>query len=101
MDVRFTNRSRRKLVASWKEPDRQLWSGKATQYRICHSTQEGASQTNCSVTNQFSCKITSLQPSTRYFVTVSAGTSDRFGPTSAEISKITNGGKNLALALKI
>ena len=34
-------------------------------------------------------------------MTVSAGTSDGFGPTSVEISKITNGGKNLALALKI
>ena len=30
----------RRLVVSWNEPDPRVWSGRATQYKICHSTQE-------------------------------------------------------------
>ena len=100
MNVQFTTHSRRKLVVSWNPPDTRRWSGKATRYKICYSTQERASHPRCSVTNRLSYEITSIQPSTRYFVTVSAGTNDGFGPKSAEISQITNGGKNLALVLK-
>jgi hypothetical protein len=37
--------------------------------------------------------IKNLRPATKYFVTVAAGTSGGYGPNSAEISKITSGGK--------
>ena len=92
LNVRFTKRSERKLTVSWNKPDTRRWSGIATRYKICHSTQERDLQPTCNETNRLSCEITSLQPSTKYFVTVSAGTSLGFGPKSVEISLTTNGG---------
>ena len=96
MNVRFTSRSRRKLVVSWNEPDTRIWSGKATRYEFCYSTKERDSRPQCEETNRFLFEISSLQPAKKYFVTVSAGTREGFGPKSAEISKITNRGMNLA-----
>ena len=96
LNVRFITRMKKKLVVSWNKPDKGRWNGIATRYKICYSTQHRASQPRCSETNRFSYEITSLQPATRYFVTVSAGTSDGFGPKSEEISKITNGGMKFA-----
>ena len=97
MNVRFTSRSRRRLVVSWNPPNRQIWSGGVTRYEICHSIHEGASQPECSEAMGFSYEITSFKPATKYFVTVSAGTSDGFGPKSAEISRITYGGMSRVL----
>ena len=94
--VHFARRSERKLTVSWNKPDTRTWSGITTRYKICHSTQERSSRPTCRETNKLSYDITSLQPSTKYFVSVSAGTSDGFGPKSAEISEITYGGINLA-----
>ena len=96
-NVHCKTRSSRKLVVSWNEPDKQVWSGQTTRYKICHSTQRRASRPTCSVTDGLSYKITSLQPSTKYFVTVSAGTSDGFGRKSAEISETTYGGMSLVM----
>ena len=96
LNVRFTTRGERKLVVTWNAPDTRRWSGTATRYEICHSTQQRASQPRCSETNRLQFEITSVQPATRYFVTVSAGTSVGFGPKSEEISIITYGGENLA-----
>ena len=94
LDVHFTKRSERKLVVSWNKPDAGIWSGIATRYKICHSTQERALQPTCKETDRLSYEIASLQPSTKYFVTVSAGTSVGFGPKSVEIIEITDGGMN-------
>ena len=96
LNVRFTKRSERKLTVSWNKPDPRIWSGIATRYKICYSTQQRASRPTCKETNRLSYEVTSLQPSTKYFVTVSAGNNDVFGTKSAEISQITNGGMNLA-----
>ena len=50
----------------------------------------------CNETNAIlSFTIDNLQPSTKYFVTVAAGTSAGFGNKSAEINKTTNGGIGL------
>ena len=94
--VHFARRSERKLTVSWNKPDTRRWSGITTRYKICYSTQERSSRPTCNETNRLSYEITSLQPSTKYFVSVSAGTSDGFGPKSVEISQITYGGMNLA-----
>ena len=96
-NVHFKTRGGSKLVVSWNKPDKQVWSGQTTRYKICHSTQRRASRPTCSETDGLSYEITSLQPSTEYFVTVSAGTSDGFGRRSVEISEITYGGKNLTM----
>ena len=96
-NVHFKIRGSSKLVVSWNEPDKQVWSGQTTRYKICHSTQRRDLRPTCSETAGLSYKITSLQPSTKYFVTVSAGTSDGFGRKSVEISKITYGGKSLVM----
>ena len=95
LNVHFARFSKRKLTVSWNKPDTRRWSGITTRYKICHSTQERSSRPTCRKTNSLSYKITSLQPSTKYFVSVSAGTSDGFGAKSVEISQITNGGMNL------
>ena len=94
-------RRKKKLVVSWNEPDARKWIGIATRYKICHSTKEHASGPKCDVlygrrATKLSYEITSLQPSTKHFVTVSAGTSVGFGPRSEEISKITNGGRDFS-----
>ena len=97
LDVGFTSRGERKLVVSWNEPDTRIWSGKATRYKICYSTQQRASRPRCLETIRLSSyEITSLNPATRYFVTVSAGTTAGFGPKSEEISEITKEGMNSA-----
>ena len=96
-NVHFKIHGSSKLVVSWNEPDKQVWSGQTTRYKICHSTQRRDLRPTCSVTDGLSYEITSLQPSTKYFVTVSAGTSDGFGRKSLEISKITYGGKSLVM----
>ena len=96
LNVHFARRSERKLTVSWNNPDTRRWSGITTRYKICYSTQERASRPTCKETNRLSYEITSLQPSTKYFVTVSAGNNDGVGPKSAEISQITNGGMNLS-----
>ena len=85
-------RTRTKLVVSWKKPNSQEWSGEATRYEICYSTEERILWPKCSVTIGLSYEITSFKPATKYFVTVSAGTSDGFGPKSAKINEITYGG---------
>ena len=95
-NVRVTKRSERRLAVSWNKPDARIWSGITTRYQICYSTQQRASRPTCKETNRLSYEVTSLQPSTKYFVTVSAGNNDGFGTKSAEISQITNGGMNLA-----
>ena len=96
LNVRLTRRGEGKLVVTWNAPNSRRWSGTATRYKICYSTQQRASRPRCLETNRLSYEITSLNPSTRYFVTVSAGTSVGFGPKSEEISIITYGGENLA-----
>ena len=90
-------RTRNKLVVSWKKPNSKEWSGGVTRYEICHSIHEGASQLKCSETMGLSYEITPFKPATKYFVTVSAGTIDGFGPKSAEISRITYGGMSRVL----
>ena len=96
LDVGFTSRGERKLVVSWNEPDTRIWSGKATRYKICYSTQQRASRPRCLETSRLSYEITSLNPATRYFVTVSAGTTAGFGPKSEEIHEVTKEGMNPA-----
>ena len=91
LNLRFTAHGKRKLVLSWNQPDTRVWSGNATRYKICYSNQERASRLRCSETTRLQYEITSLQPATRYFVTVSAGTSYGFGPKSAEVSEMTYG----------
>ena len=85
-------RTRTKLVVSWKKPNSQEWSGEVTRYKICYSTEERILWPKCSETIGLSYEITSFKPATKYFVTVSAGTSDGFGPKSVEINEITYGG---------
>ena len=96
LNVSVTTSGERKLVVSWNPPDRRRWSGKATRYKICYSTIQRFSRPRCSETTRLLYEITYLQPFKRYFVTVSAGTSDGFGPESTEISKTTYGGMNLS-----
>ena len=92
-------RTRTKLVVSWKKPNSQEWSGGVTRYEICYSTEERILWPKCSVTIGLSYEIASFKPATKYFVTVSAGTSDGFGPKSAKINEITYGGMSSCLGM--
>lgn len=92
--VAFGSRTKNSLSLSWRAPDKQFRNGKLTGYRVCHSDQERSNNPTCIERNTtLTYTINNLQSSTKYFVTVSAGTSVGFGANSAEISKITNGGK--------
>ena len=93
MNVAFKSRGKNSLEVSWKAPN-QRWNGEPKGYQVCHSDQEMSNNPKCTgLTGSLSHTIFNLQPSTKYFVTVSAATSVGAGPKSSEISKITNGGK--------
>ncbi len=92
-NVAFTYRSKNQLKISWQAPHRNSWNSELTRYEVCYSDKGRTG--SCSVKNAQSttAAIKNLQPSTKYFVTVAAGTRAGYGPKSAEISKITNGSK--------
>ena len=79
------------LSLSWNAPHVEERNGKLTGYQVCYSDQTKSTCTK-NIT-ALSYTIKNLQPSTKYFVTVSAGTSAGFGPRSPEINITTNGGK--------
>ena len=94
----FAKRSRNKLTVSWIAPAENSQNGKLTGYNVCYSENARSSNLSCSPTNaqSYTAQINNLQPATKYFVTVAARTTAGYGPKSAEISKITNGGKNIS-----
>ncbi|XP_028402574.1 receptor-type tyrosine-protein phosphatase S-like isoform X6 [Dendronephthya gigantea] len=91
-NVMFTSRSKNVLKLSWQPPEVNLHNGILTGYLVCYSSQTISTSPKCNETNTtLTFTIDDLQPSTRYFVTVAAGTSVGFGNKSAEINKTTNG----------
>jgi hypothetical protein len=97
-NVTITNRSKNELTVSWRAPDQSLQTDELTGYKVCYSDKAGSSNPNCSQENDqsYTIVIKNLRPATKYFVTVGAGTSGGYGPNSAEISKITSGGKTIS-----
>ena len=90
----FGSRTKNSLSVSWRAPDERSRNGKLKGYRICYSDQEKSNNPTCTERiTALTYTINNLQSATKYFVTVSAGTSVGLGPNSAEISRITNGGK--------
>ena len=99
-NVIFTHRSKTQLTISWRAPLKSSLNGKLTGYQVCYSDKAIILYPKCSSPFDFwlnaqssSAVIKNLRPSTKYFVTVAAGTNAGYGTKSAEISKITNGGK--------
>ncbi|XP_028402587.1 phosphatidylinositol phosphatase PTPRQ-like [Dendronephthya gigantea] len=91
-NVMFTSRSKNVLKLSWQPPEVNLHNGILTGYLVCYSSQTISTSPKCNETNTtLTFTMDDLQPSTRYFVTVAAGTSVGFGNKSAEINKTTNG----------
>ena len=81
------------LDVSWNVPDGRLWNGELTGYKVCFNSRDTAEE--CLVlqgTRILSQTISDLQPSTKYFVTVSSRTKIGYGNKSLAVSKITNGG---------
>lgn len=89
--VAFRSRTKTSLSLSWEAPHEGERNGKLTGYQVCYSDQ--TKLTCIERITTLSYTINNLQPSTKYFVTVSAGTSAGFGPKSPVINKTTNGGK--------
>ncbi len=89
----FKSPSKNSLEVTWKPPDRNLRNGKLTGYQVCFNSEESGENLKCTVTTALSFTILKLPPSTKYFVTVAAGTSVGYGNKSLELSKITNEGK--------
>ena len=92
-NVTIHSRGKNVLVVYWQAPDKRLWDGELTGYQVCYSTLESDKNAKCLMTATFVYTISKLHPSTKYFVTVSAGTRAGYGNKSLEVSKITNGGK--------
>ena len=89
----FISRAKNSLSVSWQAPDEDVRNGKLTGYQVCYSNK--AKPTCIERNTTLTYTIHNLQPATKYFVTVSAGTSAGFGSKSPEIKKTTNGGKCL------
>ena len=91
LSVAFIYRTKNSLSVSWRAPDEDVRNGKLTGYQVCYSNQ---TKSTCIERNTtLTCTIYNLQPATKYFVTISAGTSAGFGAKSPEINKTTNGGE--------
>ena len=97
LSVAFTSRTKNSLSVSWKAPDEDVRNGNLTGYQVCYSDQRNLENPSCIATNTtLSYTINNLQQTTKYFVTVSAGTSAGFGTKSLEINKTTNGGEYIS-----
>ena len=97
LDVTFKHRSKSSLMILWTAPDKCSRNGKLIGYQVCYSDQTKSKNPTCIGTNTsraLSYTIKNLAPSTKYFVTVSAGTISGFGPKSRDINKTTNGGNH-------
>ena len=94
LNVTFTSRQKNQLEVSWEPPPRHSWNSILIAYQVCYSEQANSSNQTCTLKTPWSksALIEKLQPATKYFVTVAAGTTAGFGKKSKEISKITNGG---------
>ncbi|CAB4004016.1 receptor-type tyrosine- phosphatase epsilon-like, partial [Paramuricea clavata] len=92
-NVTFTTRGKNNLTVSWRHLNKSLRNGILKGYIVCYSDKARSSYPSCSHQNAYSnaTVIDKLQPATKYFVTVAAGTIAGYGPRSSEISKITNG----------
>ena len=93
LNVTVHSQGKNLLAVSWQAPDKRLWDGELTGYQVCYSTLESDKNAKCLMTATFVYTISKLHPSTKYFVTVSAGTRAGYGNKSLEVSRITNGGK--------
>ena len=96
MNVSFQSRDKNSLNISWEAPKRSEQNGKLTGYQVCFytdNTDKNHKECRETTSEKFDFKIDGLKPSTKYFVTVAAGTKIGYGNRSSEIYKITNGGK--------
>ena len=93
LNVTLKSRGKTSLDVSWKVQDENLQKSEVTGYQVCFYTKDTAAK--CLVVQSskvLSHTVYDLQPSTKYFVTVSAITKAGYGKKSLEVSKITNGG---------
>ncbi|XP_028402580.1 receptor-type tyrosine-protein phosphatase delta-like isoform X10 [Dendronephthya gigantea] len=91
LDVKFESRGKTTLQLSWMDPRSDLHNGILRGYQVCYSSQKTSTSPKCNEITTLSFTIDDLRPSTKYFVTVAAGTRAGFGIKSAEINKTTNG----------
>ena len=96
-NVVIRQRSRNKLLISWTALPKRSWNGQRRVYQVCCSRISKSSNPTCfsgENTQSTIAVIKNLQPATKYFVTVAAGTSAGYGPKSTEVSGITRDGGN-------
>ena len=91
LSVAFISCTKESLSVSWRAPDEDVRNGKLTGYQVCYSNKTKPTCIERNTTLTYT--IHNLKPATKYFVTVSAGTSAGFGTKSPEINKTTNGGE--------
>ena len=96
--VAFAKRSRSKLTVTWSAPSENSQNGELTGYKVCYSEKARSSNPSCSQkkADSHTAQINNLRSATKYFVIVAARTTAGYEPMSAEISKITNGGKHIS-----
>ncbi|XP_028399358.1 uncharacterized protein LOC114522809 [Dendronephthya gigantea] len=91
MNVTYTFRSNYSLELSWMPPESDIRNGILTGYQVCYSSQTMSTSPKCTQTNTtLSYTVDNLKPSTKYIVTVAAGTSVGFGNKSEKIIETTN-----------
>lgn len=85
------SRGKSSLDVSWKAPDDILENGEIKGYQVCFYTRNINSEClELDGTKRLSLTIKNLQPSTKYFATVSARTKAGSGEKSLAVSEITN-----------
>jgi hypothetical protein len=97
--VNLKSHGKNSLDVSWKVPDEKLQNSELTGYQVCFYTRNATPE--CLMlqsTKVLSLTLNNLQPSTKYFVTVTANTKAGYGEKSLEVSKITNGGNSILYA---
>ena len=77
---------------SWKPPAENSRNGELKGYRVCYFFTRSSTPTCISNIKVLNYNMYNLRYFTKYYVTVQASTAAGYGPKSAEISKITNGG---------
>ena len=92
LNVTLKSHGKTSLDVSWKVPDENLQNSEVTGYQVCYTKDTAPKCLVVQGSKVLSRTLYHLQPSTKYFVTVSAITKAGYGVKSLEVSKITNGG---------
>ena len=93
LNVKVTAESSSSLSVTWEPPEKDKRNGEIISYTVCVSREENKPCFIERTTEENTLVITSLNPSTKYYVRVLASTKVGRGIYSESVEKFTNGSK--------